>query len=744
MLMLNDKRKLFPELLLAFTAPVVILVFVFIFLQIYPFGDRNIINNDLYLQYLPIMQEFQRVLHGDGSLLYSFNGGLGMNFYALSTYQNFSPINILFLLTFSSNQLVLCVTLMIMLKIGLISCSMYYYLSESSRVLPLALATLFSLSGYVLAYYFNVMWLDTIILLPLVVLGLKRAMAGEGNKLFVITLSLTLITGYYLGAMVCLFLFIYFFVEFFGERMTGFVKTFAHIGVLTLFAVMISMFVLLPTFFALAKTESYAELGEGFRQFFYYSIPSHMAQLLPGSNVTTGYGPPNIYSGLISLILLSLFIFNNAIDKRRRALKAGFVMFMFLSTNVVPLDLVWNFLHEPVALPARYSFLLTFLLIEIAAESAGGISNLSTKRTGIALSCVAALCIIAFVEGLSDIPSKAFILFASVALLILYSLVLLFMKPGNGMATNSYLSLVLLFEIIIVSTSSISAGGIVESDKYDYHRNEVDKLISIAKDRDPHARLEIIGTDNYNAPFVYDYKGASIYASSVPAANFKMLNTLLSDKEPMRNVFHFNRVGVVPNAMMNIDYYISLDKRLPNSWLKKIAEVEGCYLYESRYHTSIGYMLPEKAAGMDFDRTRPEIVGELIYMTTGEKNVVSEHSIDLERWEKIYPIIFKELFVIEKMEGRSLAGTIGTKDGGIFMTGIPYDESWLVKVDSKTIENTNSIQYFISFPLSPGQHSVEMQYMPEGLIAGVIVSLLALVAYVLYELRLRRIVLGKL
>ena len=71
-------------------------------------------------------------------------------------------------------------------------------------------STCYALSGYLAAYNWNVMWLDCLILLPLILLGAER-LAREGRwVMYTVTLGLCILTNYYISIMICIFLVLYF------------------------------------------------------------------------------------------------------------------------------------------------------------------------------------------------------------------------------------------------------------------------------------------------------------------------------------------------------------------------------------------------------------------------------------------------------------------------------------------------------------------------------------------------------
>jgi uncharacterized membrane protein YfhO len=72
-----------------------------------------------------------------------------------------------------------------------------------------AISSCYALSSYVLAYCWNVMWLDAIVLLPLVILGLVRVIRDRRYFLYPLALGLALAANYYMAFFICVFTALY-------------------------------------------------------------------------------------------------------------------------------------------------------------------------------------------------------------------------------------------------------------------------------------------------------------------------------------------------------------------------------------------------------------------------------------------------------------------------------------------------------------------------------------------------------
>ena len=160
------------SLILAFLVPVVILTCIFIGSEVVPFGDSIYLRSDCYHQYAPFYKELYRKLTEGGSLTYSWNIGMGVNFSAIYSYYLATPINLLLGIIAPGGNVLILIDVLIVVKTGLCGFTMAYYLSKrhNTKKMSLIVAGLFyALSSYMAAFSWNIMWLDCLLLLPVIV-----------------------------------------------------------------------------------------------------------------------------------------------------------------------------------------------------------------------------------------------------------------------------------------------------------------------------------------------------------------------------------------------------------------------------------------------------------------------------------------------------------------------------------------------------------------------------------------------
>ena len=322
----------------AFLMPVLVMILVFVQRGIFPFGDKSFLRTDMYHQYAPFFSEFQYKLTHGGSLLYSWDVGLGVNFSALFAYYLASPLNWLLVLC-PKLYVIEFMTYMIVLKIGLSGLSFAYYLQRHCRRRDFCASffgIFYALSGYMAAYSWNIMWLDCIVLFPIVMLGLELLVKKRRGVLYCVSLGVCILSNYYISIMICIFMVIYFAALLILEHRRGkgfgaYAVNVLQFGACSLAAGGLAAAVLLPEIYALQVTAS----GDfSFPKTFtsYFSIIDMFARHIGNVEVEIGLDHwPNIYCGVAVLMLFLLYLGCRQISVRHKAVYVGMMFFFFAS-----------------------------------------------------------------------------------------------------------------------------------------------------------------------------------------------------------------------------------------------------------------------------------------------------------------------------------------------------------------------------------------------------------------------------
>ncbi len=192
----------------ALLIPMLLLIGFFALRGYVPFGHKTIVQGDAYRQYIQLFGYLKDVLAGKSALSYSLSKGLGGENIGVFSYYLASPFNLL-VVFFQKSQLISFYTLLVILKLGLASLTMYIYLTKRFEKLNSLYATLlgigFALSQYGIAQSRSIMWLDGMYMMPLMMLGVYQSVHQRKPYLLAISTGLSIIFNWYVGAINCLF-----------------------------------------------------------------------------------------------------------------------------------------------------------------------------------------------------------------------------------------------------------------------------------------------------------------------------------------------------------------------------------------------------------------------------------------------------------------------------------------------------------------------------------------------------------
>nr|WP_057877948.1 YfhO family protein [Levilactobacillus paucivorans] len=374
----KQRQRLSPRqltLIGAFLTPFILMTAYFIYRQMAPFGSSSLLTVDLGQQYIDFFAYMRRaLLHDPSSIFYSFANGLGGEMLGTWAYYLLSPLNWI-LLFFPGSSLTSGVFIITVLKYGLAGLTFAWLLLKTTKqrgLFVITFATAYALMGWSVANQLNVMWLDAAYLLPLVFYGLYQLMHTGKWRSYVIWLAIALIVNYYMAYMICLFM-ILSFIFLAVDRYTGwrqFAKQAGQFAVTSITAGLLSAVVLLPTWWSLSQSKAQYTVTS-FKWKFEFFPPKMVAKFFLGSFNFDQMpsGTANLFIGAIALIG-ALFYFGDRRIHLRTRITAGLItVFLALSLCVQPLDLLWHAGQFPVWYPYRFSFVVSFWLIWLAAQT---------------------------------------------------------------------------------------------------------------------------------------------------------------------------------------------------------------------------------------------------------------------------------------------------------------------------------------------------------------------------------------
>ncbi len=370
-----------------FIIPVALMYLVYFAIGCHPLGNGSVLVLDLNGQYVYFFEALRNAIYGEGSFFYTFFRGLGGEFMGMYTYYLASPLSYLVAI-FPQSRILEALMTIILLKVGLCGFSFGFYLHKNSahrnKVIIVAFSVMYALSAYAVVYQNNMMWMDALIWLPLLTYGLEQLIANRRYSLFVISLALTVMSNYYIGYMVCIYVALYFLYYYFshdrqalnprGERF-HFLRALARTAVFSLLALAISAFIILAAYYSLTFGKTVFSTPDWS---FSVNFPflDLLTKFLPGTYDTVRpEGLPYVYCGLLTLILLPIYFLSRQIKKREKLASALFIAVFLFSFAIKSLDLVWHGFQAPNWLNYRYSFMLSFLILVMAYKAMGNLRH---------------------------------------------------------------------------------------------------------------------------------------------------------------------------------------------------------------------------------------------------------------------------------------------------------------------------------------------------------------------------------
>lgn len=598
--------------LLAFFVPFIVLLAAYIAMGIFPFGNRGVQIIDSYHQYAPFFSELYRKIWSGDSLFYSWNGGLGMNFWAIFAYYLVSPLNIIMLI-FPRGLLLEAFTLILMLKVSLSGLFFAYYIRHRFKRYNISIvyfALFYALSGWVIGYNWNIMWLDCIMLFPLIILGLERLVKEGRGLLYGITLGLAIICNYYIAIMICIFVVLYFFVLFFEQKKKSvvlfFKRGFSFAGY-SLLAGGMSAVLLLPTLINLAASNS-AESDFPTNIKFYHSVIELFSQQFAFVEPTDLSGMPNMYFGVFTLMMVILYLFHRGISLRAKLMKLGLLGFLVFSTNFRILDYIWHGFHFPNSLPGRFTFIYAFLALSMAYEVVTALRKFRIWQYLLAFLVPAAGV---FLAWRSEETSHEFYTYLITAILLVLYLIYLFLvklSPRKRKLWQIVLLCLLVIEAAGNGIFGLCMNGSISRTSYN---EDIKETAQIKKETETLTnggfyRMELDKFSPRNQNMWLDLPGFSLFSSTMNAD----LNDLTGNLGFFSATNKYSYVGATPitDSIFGIRYLVSEGEPITTRTFRLKEDFDARKLYENPFALSLGFMVNERYQDWNTQVSNPEYV----------------------------------------------------------------------------------------------------------------------------------------
>ena len=598
---MSQVRYLFSKsksvcLLSFFTAAILLTIVIFAG-RVYPFGDQCILRTDMYHQYAPFFSELREKLQNGGSLKFTWDLGLGVNFVAIIAYYLASPFNILVALV-NKSYVIEFMTFLIVLKTGLCGASMAFYLfSHSKRRNGLGayiFSLFYALSGYTCAYYWNLMWFDAVMLFPIVVYGAERLIKGGSGFVYGIALGLCIFTNYYIAILICLFLVLYFFAYSIIEPedcIRGFIKKGLRFAFWSLLAAGLAAVVLLPEINAFKLTaSSSSEFPKTFSD--YFSFIAELSRHLPMVETEQGLDHwPNIYCGTFVILLFFLYLFNKRITLREKAVYITLAIVFLASFAVNVLNFIWHGFHYPNSLPARQSFIYIFLIVFMCFRVYDNLDSVSKRDTGAAFGMAFASVLIAQ-ELIKDDAFGFGVFYMAMLLTAVYAGLIHIYRSGRLSAFGS--AVLLLIVVLCELAANTAYTSITTTSRKAFTADNEDVRMLAAKARElsdgDFYRIERTVRKSKDDGGWLNFPSASLFSSMADADCSDLYRQL--GCEASTNAYSITGSTPLVDMLLGINYELTAGEQPDSALMSEVMKSGESLLYKNNYALSLGFAMP--------------------------------------------------------------------------------------------------------------------------------------------------------
>ena len=670
MTLLDKKQSIFKRLFsnnaycwLSCLCTIGVMMLVYYCYNLFPFGETTILRMDLYHQYGPLFAEFYDRVTNLQSFLYSWQTGLGSPF--LGNFFNYlsSPTAIIMLLLGHENMPE-AIAGMIITKAALAAGTFTYFLKKSQSrhdYTTAAFGMLYAMCGYFIAYYWNVMWIDTMVYFPLVILGIENIINKRNPRIYIAFLALTLLSSYYMGYMTCIFSVLYFLVYYFskyeassltdstpyvfdenGDKKysfkdkikgsvflrSGFTFAFASVAAAGLVAVS-----LIPTFLILkscsATSGTFPTTYDSYYSIFDF-LANHLASVNPTIRSSGEDVLPNIYCGIATVILVPLYLFTKSIPLKEKVANVALLGIMYFSFNVNFLNYIWHGFHYPNDLPYRWSFMYSFILLMLAYKAFTRLHEFSGRA--ILGAGISVLGFIILVQELGSKNVEEITILISIIFVVTYCLVFALMKdPKYQQSAVAVLLLCCVIgEVACANTDRYSMDQLKSNFVGDYGDFEALKDELDEYDGTDFYRMDLTYNRARMDPAWYGYNGVSTFSSMA----YERLSNVQSDLGIYGNYINsytYHLQTPVYNMMHSLKYVVDNDENVivEDDYYNQLMSSGKFTAYESEYYLPIGFGVNSDLLNWQTDMTNPFAVqSDWFEYSTGVSDVFGMMNID--------------------------------------------------------------------------------------------------------------------
>ena len=778
-----EKKEKVIKIICPFILTSVILLCIFYLGGVYPFGEKILFKWDMELQYIDFFRWWNRVLHGKASMFYSFSKSLGDNAIGLTAYYLSSPFNVILYFT---DNIPLFVSVVTILKMATASLTGSIFLEKVSPEMNIFWHLILSMSYGLMAYNMcqasNIMWLDGVVWLPVVSLGVWKLINEKKSLLLYLSVIVAILSNWYTAYMICLFSFFYYTYEVIKKNqfsLKGILKEnfkcFIQYCITMITAVLTTMAFFLPVILNLLQ-------GKGIESSDTWIVGFHttMLDFLKGCFVLTvpytGQGL-TLFCGTITMLAFLGFLISKYIRKKEKIWSVIYIAFFVICAVFIPLENVWNGFRKVASYYCRFSFIISFFMIYIASVF---LSEFLINKKKMIKNMVMIICLLFTCVEFSYGAYETFC-------------------EGYGRVYTTY------------------------NEYAEQEKNTLKQLKDTNKDNDFYRLEQTVSwrtrvnrdSGNYNEGMAFGFKQLSSYSSTYNnnimefynKCGYSSCNRLITWREPVlptdsilgikyvfanipiygfekklqyhnsektiyenpyalglgykvsgkveKDILHYTNTFDYQNQLLSkmVGYKVECYKKLKvsqkvsdNSVIWTIPKIntksivygycththhgESALFIDNEYRNDFSAWYAYKTFQVSSDNTSEHIV-ELKGQTSDRIKGVFYY-LDLSAFENIMEQLKQNQVDLKQIKDGYVEAEYDAKGTETVLMTVPYDEGWTIKVNGKPVDIQRLQNIFTGIKVHAGKNKIQMKYTVPGLKYGVIVSIIGVAGYVIF------------
>lgn len=605
----------------AFVLSVLLYMAVMIAEKAYPFGSRCFLTDDAYVQYNTMLRTLINYVHSGDKSLVLWNSGMGTDFYLNALYYMMSPFNIIAVIL-GSRYVELSLILIIVIKSSLIPVTALYYFRHTGiagdsghdvpkrELIRFCCAMAWGLCGYIMAYGQNVIWLDALIMLPLIALCVEKINEGTGFKGYVILLALTFVVNFYYSFYVCIFIVLYY-ILLERDSWKRFILGAIRIAGLSVLAACIAAVVLVPAALCVMKAGN-TTLDNSQILDMWGDLGDYIVSFFPFKEITNGYlYNNNNYCGTIVVLFLCVFIVGCKVSVKQKVKYITAMALFMMAANFLPLNYVLHGFVVPHGTGNRFAVILTFVLVMAAYRMFLEIEQL--KLVHVIAGGVMATAIFALSFTGSSRMQVAFC-YVTFLLVLVIDIILLVLAARKSIRTGTAVLIICLIWIAELSGNMVytmkdkaNEGDMIDN----IHLSEWEAEYNLLSTHDGERKSAIVN-DNYTPASEVNW-----YSS--------MINGYYVNAFTSMGLSHFDNVecvydGATPlTAMMYNVRYVLTNSKNTNGGYHLVAGQSQYNVYEADELAGLGFMASGDLEDWSADGTAAENQSDFISLGFGKE-----------------------------------------------------------------------------------------------------------------------------